>query len=262
MKLFQYWDTPTPPSEIAQWIDECRERNPEFEHVLLNEATADDFIAKHYGPRELRAFRSCAVPAMQADLIRLCLIDTMGGIYLDADSRCLRPLSELIARAPYALMWTSMGGLNNSFLMFRQPHHVFIRLCLALAVDNIEGRRFKNVPVAAGPGLFTTLRELIDPACAEQRPSPQAMADWESAVSKFFGPTLNLEVTMEATKAELVELRELARPLVAHTPDLVSAFRCVTLIDTLETLPWIGTQQPAYKQTDRHWLLWKGDIYR
>jgi hypothetical protein len=198
---------------------------------------------------------------MQSDIIRLCLIDTMGGIYVDADSRCLRPLSELIARAPHALMWTFLGGLNNSFLMFRQPHDVFIRCCVALAVDNIESRRFKNVAVATGPGLFTTLREFIDPGDTEQRPSPQDLANCELMLSKALGFPLNLEV-MRALEPELVELRKLVRPLVADTPELVSAFRSVTLIDAFATLPWISGQQPAYKQTVRHWTNWTGDIYR
>jgi hypothetical protein len=266
MRLFQYWDTPTPPAEIAELIDECRDRNPEFEHVLLNEATAGDFIARHYGERERRAFRSCAVPAMQADVIRLCLMDALGGIYLDADIRCVRPLSELIERAPHALMTTLARSLNNSFLMFRQPHHAFIRCCLALALDNIESRHFKNVAIAVGPGIFNALRQIIDPSSAERTPSPEVLAGFQSAIGKILASSdspvaPNWEVAM-AWEPGLVELQKLARPLVASMPELISAYRSITIVDTSTTSQWMVAQQPAYKQTVRHWVNWTGDIYR
>jgi hypothetical protein len=268
MKLFQYWDTPVPPPDVAQWVEDCRDRNPEFEHVLLNEATAQDFIARHYGPRELRAFRSCAVPAMQADLIRLCVIDTMGGIYLDADSRCVRPLSELIATAPHAMMMTFMHSLINGFLMFRQPHHAFIRCCLALALDNIEARRFRNVATSTGPGIFTALRDFIAPSSLEQAPAPEVVAAWKSKLLGFIAqsqsqasPTPEIVAAVD-WDSDLVELAKYTRSLIVRTPELVAAFESVTIMDTLAAARWIVHEQARYKQTELHWLNWKGDIYR
>ena len=276
MKLFQYWDTPLPPPEIARWVDGFRLHNSEFEHVLLNEATADDFIARHYGQREVRAFRACAVPAMQADFIRLCVIDTMVGIYVDADNQSLRPLAELIARAPHALTTTWLGQLSNSFLMFRRPHNPFIRACLALVLENIERRRFKSTFSATGPAVFCALQVVIDPLCTEKTlrafgiatPEPllafnsEAIAD-SVKVSPESGPgQASHERHWMTCKAEFLELLQHARSLLAPTPELIAAFNCVTIVDTFEASPWIGSDQPAYKRGDRHWFNWKGDIYR
>jgi mannosyltransferase OCH1-like enzyme len=82
---------------------------------------AIDFISQHYGQREVAAFQACAVPAMRADYIRLCMIDVFGGVYVDADNQSLVPLKDMIDRVRYSLLFTYTGMLNNGFKLFREP---------------------------------------------------------------------------------------------------------------------------------------------
>lgn len=241
MKLFQYWDSATPPPEVAQWIEGFRVRNPEFDHVLFNAATAIDFIAEHFGPREVAAFQACAVPAMQADYIRLCAIDVHGGVYVDADNQSLGPLSELIERAPHALMFTWVGLVNNGFLMFRRPGDPFIKACLALTTANVEARRFDIEFTSTGPGVFNAVRALVDPAAL-----PEILHAFDNPICASWG---------------FPKLLAYARDLIEPTPELVRSFEAITLINALQAGPWIGADQPAYKAGERHWLNWKGAIY-
>ena len=242
MKLFQYWDSPTPPAEVASWIEGFRTGNPEFEHVLFDEGSATEFIARHYGPREVAAFKACAVPAMQADFIRLCAMDVHGGVYVDADNQSIKPLSELIAQAPRSMMFTWMGMVNNGFLLFRDPHDPFVRACLALTVENIEARRFETEFTSTGPGVFNAIRGLIDPATLTA-----VRAAFDNPMASAWG---------------FEELLQIAAASVPLTPVLVEAYGAVTLINALAASPWIGADQPAYKETTRHWLRWTGPIYR
>jgi hypothetical protein len=292
MKLFQYWDAPVPPADVQQLIEGFRINNPEFEHVLLNETTADEFIAQHYGPREVRAFRACAVPAMQADLIRLCVMDAVGGIYVDVDNQSVRPLADLIAPVPHALMATAlMGQLNNSFLMFRRPHHPFIRACIDLVVENIEKRRFRCISTASGPAVMSAVRATIAPQYMEdtllsfdipvagletrfpelvevaqsRSLSPEFLAAWKSGIKECADNAAwaeGLNATLATGRNEFLELLEHARSLIAPDPELVAALNAITIVDTLQMSPWVFAAHPGYKQTDRHWLAWKGSIYR
>ena len=242
MKLFQYWDSPIPPAEVAGWIEGFRTNNPEFEHVLFDEVSAADFILRHYGQRELAVFKACAVPAMQADYIRLCAIDTFGGLYIDADNQSLKPLASLIERAPRSMLLTWMGLINNAFLLFRKPHDPFIRACLALATENVEHRRFKVENTSTGPGVVNAVRAVIDPAAI-----PEMAAAYNNWMCSEWG---------------FHELIAYARAMIEPDDELVAAFKAATLMHTLDTSPWIGADQPAYKASDRHWVHWKGDIYR
>ena len=241
MKLFQYWDQASPPAEVAGWIADFATRNPGFEHVLLNEETAAGFIATHHGPRWLAAFRTCAVPAMQADYIRLCVLDTFGGVYVDADNQSLRPLAELIDQAPHALMFTWGALLNNGFLMFRRAGHPFIRACLALTTANIEARRFDVEFTSTGPGVANAVRAVLEPSVL-----PAILADFDNPLTSGWG---------------FAELIEHARVLIQPTAELLEGFREITLMNALAAGSWIGAEQPAYKAGERHWLNWKGPIY-
>ena len=241
-KLVQYWDGAEPPAEVRQWVDGFRLLNPEYDHTLYDEAGAERFIAQHLGPREVAAFRACAMPAMQADYFRLCAIITHGGLYIDADNQCLRPLASLLDPVPHSLMLTWTGLINNAFMMFRAPGNLFLRACLALATENVEQRRFTVENTSTGPGVVNAVRAVLDPAAI-----PEMSAAYDNVVCRSWGFT---------------ELVEHARNLVEPTPALHEAFSSLSLLHTLATNTWIGANPPAYKATDRHWVNWKGEIYR
>jgi hypothetical protein len=241
MKLFQFWDEPEPPADVAGWIEGFRSRNPEFEHVLLNRVTAEDFIARHYGPREVAAFRACAVPAMQADVIRLCALNVFGGVYIDADHQSLQPLGGLIAQAPRTMVFKWLGLLNNAILSSRECGDPFLRACLELTLQNIEARRFVTVFMATGPGVFNAVRALLDPAAT--------------------GEIMAALDTLECRNWGFEALLGHARNAVDVTPELVGAYRAMTQMNPIAASLWIGLDQPAYKQTDRHWGRWKAPIY-
>jgi len=242
LKLFQYWDAPPPPPDVAGWIEGFRTQNPELEHVLLDHAAATGLIARHFGPREVAAFAACAVPAMQADYLRLCLMAAEGGIYMDADHQPHAPLATLIADVPHAFMPLWRAVVANGELMFRAPRHPFIEACLTVATDNIVNRRFDNVLMATGPGVCCAVRGAIDVDARRELDgmipeTPWAAQGWYDLVAR-------------------------ADALVQPDDALVAAYRQITLMDVGRINQWMGSLPPAYKETDRHWLRWKGSIYR
>ena len=242
MKLFQFWDTPEPPAEVKGWMDGFRTLNPGLEYVRFDTDSAAGFIAQHHGPREVAAFRACAVPAMQADYMRLCALDVLGGVYLDADSQCRQPLDGVLDLAPRSLLTTWLGLLNNALMLFRKPHDPFVGACLRLATKNIEERRFSTTFTAAGPGVLNAIRALIEPDAL-----PEIAACFDNPICETWG---------------FSDLLEHARASVEVTPELVEAYRSITLVHALAISPWIGSDAPSYKETDRHWLNWTGSIYQ
>ena len=242
MKLFQYWHTSAPPDDVARWIEGFKINNPEFDHSLFNHESAEVFIAEHYGSRMRAAFLTCAPPAMQADYLRLCLLDTYGGLYVDADNQSLEPLSELIDQAPFSMMFTWVGGLiNNGFVLMRSARDPFVRACLELATDNIQKKRFNSIFTTAGPGVLNAVRALAKP----------------DAISEM-APLFDNEVCRDWGFLDLVKH---ARDTIEATPELLLSIDRITLINALSAGRWVGTKQPAYKDAGHHWLQWKGSIY-
>lgn len=267
MKLFQYWDRPAPPADVAAWIDEVRAHNPEHEHVLMNEGTAADFIAAHYDDRHLAAFRACGHPAMQADYFRLCAMDAVGGIYLDADMESRQPLTSLLDTAPHALVVTWRTLLNNSILMFRQPGHPFIRACLTLATDNIEHRRFRSVAIATGPAVFNAVRYVAEPLFRDfvshllQSDSVEVAA----LLGNVADPETRAKIDSAAARTgweEMKELAGIADRIVPASDELTAGYAAMTLMATGPATPWIATAPAKYKDEASHWIAFDQDIYR
>jgi hypothetical protein len=226
---------------MAAWTRQFSIDNPELDYALLDETSAIEFIANHYGEREQAAFRACAHPAMQADYVRLCLMDTVGGAYLDASMQSRAPLAGLIANATPALLplWEGITTYNG-ILIFHGSGHPFIRACLALATDNITHRRFDNILIATGPGVLNAVRWVLD---------PQARAGIDEATSTGVWPGWN-------------DLVEQAVHVVEPTDDLLTAYHEINWFDSFQTLRWIGVAPGGYKSTEHHWTNWKGSIYK
>jgi mannosyltransferase OCH1-like enzyme len=241
MKLFQYWDAPEPPAYVAEWIETFRAGNPGLEHRLYDRGSAAWFIGKHIGERERRAFEACAVPAMQADYFRLCALKRYGGLYFDADMRCLAPLDALVEQAPHGFAPLLHGRLINNAMLMRQADDPFIDACLRLCTSNIEARDIPNVFTATGPGVLWAIQSLVKPELAEG-----LLAAMDNMLQ---GGWLFPRVV------------ERARAEIPVTEALVRSFNALTLLPKAVLLRWIGRTNPPYQQTEVHWLNWRGSIY-
>ncbi len=241
MRLYQYWDTLPPPPEVAGWVDGFGRDNPGLKYRLYDRAAASWFIRKNLGERERRAFEACAVPAMQADYFRLCALWKLGGVYVDADFQSLRPLEGLLAQAPQSLMLSWDGHFVTGLMMFRQPGDAFLGACLGLATANIEARALTSAYTATGPGVINAIRVLVDPGSYDEV---------AKGFDNFFGRGWGFP-----------ELMERARRTVVITPEIAGAFQAMTVIHAKKLNGWIGRAAPAYKETERHWLHWRGPIY-
>jgi hypothetical protein len=245
MKLIQFWDRPPIPAEVVAWMDGFRDRNPTFEYEFFDEVRAADFIARHQGARALAAFKAIAVPAMKSDFFRLCAIETWGGAYIDSDHLSLAPLESLLAGETQSIVPIFGEFLNCHFLYFPRPADPFIQACLALSVDNIESRKFTISFMACGPAIYSAVMNVADPTTAahmlEVYEKNPLMSGWGYA-----------------------ELLERARRLIEPTSQLVAAWRNIKVVSIFELGKWIASESkpPSYKTSAKHWLNWKGSIYK
>lgn len=154
LKIFQFWNTPTPPAEVAALIASWQ-NDPNYIHTLFTAETADQYIEEHFDARTLAAYRTCAVPAMQADFFRYCVLLREGGIYVDADVQNLRLLFDFINAEDQGLLMTRIDRVANDILFVRDADNALIARTLEQAIQNIEARLSNNVWLVTGPGIMT-----------------------------------------------------------------------------------------------------------
>ena len=93
------------------------------EYMLWTDAGSREFIANHY-PWFLDTFDAYPYPIQRADAIRYFVLYHYGGVYIDLDIGCLRPLDPLLV-FPVILPKTIPVGVSND-LMFSEKGHPFM----------------------------------------------------------------------------------------------------------------------------------------
>ncbi|KAJ7368422.1 glycosyltransferase family 32 protein [Mycena albidolilacea] len=121
--LHQTWKTGTLPEKWKSISQECRDMMPDYEYMLWTDESSREFIARHY-PWFLNTFDDYSYAILRADAIRYFVLYHYGGIYLDLDIGCLRPLDPLLVY-PVILPKTIPVGVSND-LMFAEKHHPFL----------------------------------------------------------------------------------------------------------------------------------------
>lgn len=129
--------------------------NPEFKVKLWTDMNIPTLHNK-------KAFGYMKSYAAKADILRLELLYRYGGIYADADSRCLRSIYPLISGLRCFGMTGNRGNVANGFLGSVKKHPAFEKLVYGLEghIKNLLGKSKKS-------GAFTLLPEPdILPECS------------------------------------------------------------------------------------------------
>jgi mannosyltransferase OCH1-like enzyme len=118
-KIFHsVWIGPNPlPDQERRWIDSWLHHHPEWEHRMWT----DDCLPALKYPDLLAG---AANPAQASDIIRFELMASQGGVYLDTDMECFRPLDPLLERI-HAFIGLELPGRPGQAILGSVPAHPF-----------------------------------------------------------------------------------------------------------------------------------------
>ena len=69
----------------------CRNLNPQYELITYDDDMSRRFVSKYY-PEWLELYDGLDVPVMRADMWRYLILHKYGGVYLDGDVACKKPI--------------------------------------------------------------------------------------------------------------------------------------------------------------------------
>ena len=133
-RLNQFWDATEPPVDVRALIVGWHEAHPTWTVTLYDTGTARAYIERLGRTDWLQAWRFARQAAHRADLFRLIVLHEEGGVYADADDRCLQPLDGLLGDAGLMVAQESYGSTGNNFIAV-VPSHPVIRRALDDAVE-------------------------------------------------------------------------------------------------------------------------------
>lgn len=93
--IHQTWITKNPKGKFKRASNSWKELNPEFEHIIYDDNECTEFISKHY-PQYIKFYNELKLPVQKADIFRYLIIHKYGGVYTDMDTKCLKPIKEIL----------------------------------------------------------------------------------------------------------------------------------------------------------------------
>lgn len=137
-KLHRVWinDNPEIPYHLyrKEWIESWERLNPEWEFTMWDDESSRGLIETHY-PWFLPVYDGYAKPIFKADAVRYFILHHIGGLYVDLDFECFRPVDEVFESAALCLL--SKNPSNGFFPEPMQPRNLVNNL-----MYSIPGHRF------------------------------------------------------------------------------------------------------------------------
>lgn len=120
--IHQTYKTEDIPKHWIEGQHRCQELHSDYQYIMWTDQMALDFITEHYS-WFLPTFVGYKRPIQRADAIRYFILYHYGGIYIDLDDKCERPLDNLL-KLPAFVRKTSPLGISND-VMGSMPGHPF-----------------------------------------------------------------------------------------------------------------------------------------
>ena len=160
--LIAYWDTAEPPTDVGEVFASWARHNPGLALRRFDRATARALIAERQSEAGRAAFDACPNASFRSNLLRAVVLHTDGGLYADADERCMAPISDWIALAQGACLAAVSEErphyLHTQFLA-APPGHALLRAALATMIPDLVAAGQAGVALrnweSGGPGCFT-----------------------------------------------------------------------------------------------------------
>lgn len=122
------------PAAISRAPELCRQFNPDFDIKVWNATTGREFFASEYA-WFLPTYDGYRYPIQRIDALKYFVLYHYGGVYMDLDIACRRPLDPLLA-FPAWFPEASPLGVNNDLFAAAPGHPILKRMTQSLEGHN------------------------------------------------------------------------------------------------------------------------------
>lgn len=165
--IHQTWKTKSLPDDYARFHDSIRRLHPDWEHRLWTDDDNRRLIAEHY-PWFLETYDSYKHNIERVDAVRYFILLHHGGVYLDLDMECVKPIDDLLQAD--GLYFSLLAGPNientvigNALMAAPRGHAFFSYLTKKLPHLKTRDITFSDVFNNTGPDMLSQQIRLCEP---------------------------------------------------------------------------------------------------
>ncbi|KAI8908477.1 nucleotide-diphospho-sugar transferase, partial [Gorgonomyces haynaldii] len=124
--IHQTWKTNNIPEQWEAPHQRCQDMHPEWQVKLWTDEQISAFVVQNY-PELVSLFMSYRYPIQRVDAFRYLVLYHYGGVYIDMDVGCLKPLDPLLEHGAI-IPKTEPFGYSNDVLFAPKQHPFFKHL--------------------------------------------------------------------------------------------------------------------------------------
>lgn len=132
---------------------------PNADYQLYNKETLRNFISENYGESVVSAYNCLKPYSYKADLGRFCLLNKLGGWYLDIGVRMVNPVEVgeridfLAFRDIQRFSFTSWACATT--VLYSKPDNTALQFAIEMIVNNCKNKYYGITPLCpTGPSLL------------------------------------------------------------------------------------------------------------
>jgi mannosyltransferase OCH1-like enzyme len=148
-KLHQIWLGGELPDKFKKYVDTWRQLHPAWEYKMWTDADIDNITIER---RDV--FNVATNLGQKSDILRYEILRQQGGIYVDTDFECLKPLDDLLYLDFFTGITTDADAQLYIGILGSVPDHPVMNTC-ARSLKPYAGNDGNGVMDATGPFYFT-----------------------------------------------------------------------------------------------------------
>lgn len=148
--IHQIWIGSPLPDKFKVMVQSWKDLHLDWEYYLWTDEAIKDFPFVNRDK-----FMQAPNWGAKADILRYEILEKMGGVYIDIDYECLKPLDQLHYK--YQFYTCDLNGecLTNA-LIGSIPHHPILKSCVEnLKNKNVNTKNYEEIMAQVGPAYFT-----------------------------------------------------------------------------------------------------------
>lgn len=156
LAIYQTFESLVIPPSMKLAIDRTNQVYSSFEYNYVTSSQGEKFLAHHFEPRVVQAYRDLYPGSFKADLWRACQLYITGGLYLDVKLYPLHSLQPILATHNLLLVLDRPPQMIWNGIMGCTPRHPYMKILIDMIVDMVQqrsyGKPFPDALNITGPG--------------------------------------------------------------------------------------------------------------
>ena len=151
-KIHQIWIGPKKlPNRYKKWMKSWKKFNPKWEYYLWDEEKINKLDFKNK-----LVFNSISNPGFKSDIARYEILNKFGGIYLDTDFQCLKPIPDSLLYYEFVscLIFDFSPVLANGMIMSKPKSSFLKNIINSIYIPKNKNNNYEIFSIS-GPYAFT-----------------------------------------------------------------------------------------------------------